>query len=116
MTSVATQRVINVLDPRFYVDPWEAYRWLRDQAPVYWDPVQKLWAISRYDDVRDIGKDAVRYSSSAGSRPYVDQRDDMSMVNLDDPQHREQRRPAPAAMKASTQQRTRRRRCVSCAV
>jgi len=92
MTSVAIQREMNVLDPRFYVDPWEAYRWLRDEAPVYWDPVQKVWAVSRYDDVRDIGKDAVRYSSSAGSRPHVDQRKDMSMVNMDDPQHREQRR------------------------
>ena len=36
---------INVLDPEFYVDPWQAYRWLRDEAPVYWDPVQKLWVI-----------------------------------------------------------------------
>ena len=45
---------INVLDPEFYVDPWQAYRWLRDQAPVYWDPVQKLWVISRYDDVLDV--------------------------------------------------------------
>jgi len=25
---------INVLDPEFYVDPWQAYRWLRDVAPV----------------------------------------------------------------------------------
>ncbi len=48
---------INVLDPEFYVDPWQAYRWLRDEAPVYWDPVQKLWVISRYDDVLDVEKD-----------------------------------------------------------
>jgi cholest-4-en-3-one 26-monooxygenase len=92
MTSVATQSVLNVLDPRFYVDPWEAYRWLRDEAPVYWDPVQQLWAISRYDDVRDVGKDAVRYSSSSGTRPHLDQSEDMAMVNLDDPQHRDQRK------------------------
>jgi hypothetical protein len=25
---------INVLDPEFYVDPREAYRWLRDEAPA----------------------------------------------------------------------------------
>ena len=25
---------INVLDPEFYVDPWQAYRWLRDEAPL----------------------------------------------------------------------------------
>ena len=88
MASVA----INVLDPEFYVDPWQAYRWLRDQAPVYWDPVQKLWVISRYDDVLDVEKDTGRYSSSEGSRPLVDQREDMSMINMDDPGHQEQRR------------------------
>jgi cytochrome P450 family 142 subfamily A polypeptide 1 len=83
---------INVLDPQFYVDPWEAYRWLRDEAPVYWDPVQKLWVISRYHDVLDVEKDTGRYSSSQGSRPLVDQRDDASMINMDDPEHQEQRR------------------------
>ena len=83
---------INVLDPEFYVDPWQAYRWLRDEAPVYWDPVQKLWVISRYDDVLDVEKDTVRYSSSEGSRPLVDQREDRSMINMDGPEHQEQRR------------------------
>ena len=49
MSTLATTRQVNVLDPDFYVDPWDDYRWLRDEAPVYWDPAQKLWAISRYD-------------------------------------------------------------------
>src|SRR5438270_6634198 len=92
MTGVATERAINVLDPRFYVEPWEAYQWLRDEAPVYWDPVQRVWAISRYADIRDIEKDTDRYSSADGSRPHVDQRQDLSMINLDDPAHQEQRR------------------------
>jgi cytochrome P450 family 142 subfamily A polypeptide 1 len=83
---------INVLDPEFYVDPWQAYRWLRDEAPVYRDPVQGLWVISRYDDVLAVERDAGRYSSSQGSRPLVDQRGDMSMINMDDPGHQEQRR------------------------
>jgi cholest-4-en-3-one 26-monooxygenase len=87
-----TNAAINVLDPEFYVDPWRAYRYLRDEAPVYWDPVQKLWAISRYHDVRGIENDTERYSSSDGSRPLTDQRDDMSMINMDDPQHLDQRR------------------------
>jgi len=83
---------INVLDPAFYVDPWQAYRWLRDEAPVWRDPVQGVWAVSRYADVRDIEKDTARYSSSAGSRPLVDQREDQSMINMDDPGHQDQRR------------------------
>src|SRR5215469_8383645 len=65
---------------------------LRDEAPLYWDPVQKLWVISRYDDVLEVERAAGRYCSSEGSRPLVDQREDMSMINMDDPGHQEQRR------------------------
>ena len=82
---------INVLDPQFYVDPWEAYRWLQDEAPVFWDPVQQLWAISRYDDIRAVEKDGERFSSFDGSRPHIDQRSDESMINMDDPAHQTQR-------------------------
>jgi hypothetical protein len=51
---------INVLDPEFYVDPWQAYRWLRDEAPLYWDPVQKLlrrmpdWELADADEPRIV--------------------------------------------------------------
>jgi cytochrome P450 family 142 subfamily A polypeptide 1 len=82
---------INLLDPRFYVDPYGAYRWLRDNDPVFWDPIHRIWGISRYDDVVAIEKDTARYSSLYGSRPRADQRDDTSMINKDDPQHQRQR-------------------------
>jgi cholest-4-en-3-one 26-monooxygenase len=88
---VTVQPYVNVLDPRFYVDPWEAYSWLRDEAPVFWDPAQRLWAISRYDDVVAVERDGRRYSSFSGSRPHLDQRSDQSMINLDDPAHQAQR-------------------------
>jgi cytochrome P450 family 142 subfamily A polypeptide 1 len=90
-TDTATMPRINVLDPVFYVDPWEAFRWLRDEAPVFWDPVQKLWAISRYDDIMGVERDGVRYSSFRGSRPHIDLSSDQSMINLDDPDHQAQR-------------------------
>jgi cytochrome P450 family 142 subfamily A polypeptide 1 len=80
-----------VLDPDFYVDPWDGYAWLRDEAPAYRDPVQQLWAISRYDDVLAIEKDGATYSSFYGSRPHLDQRADESMINMDDPAHQAQR-------------------------
>jgi cytochrome P450 family 142 subfamily A polypeptide 1 len=88
---LTTNERINVLDPEFYVDPWESYRWLRDEAPVYWDPVQRLWAVSRYDDVLEVERDTARYSSYQGSRPHLDQSADRSMINLDDPAHQAQR-------------------------
>jgi cholest-4-en-3-one 26-monooxygenase len=82
---------VNLLDPQFYVDPFDAYRWLRDNAPVFWDPVQKIWGISRHQDIIDIEKNTARYSSWWGSRPRTDQRDDTSMINKDDPDHQQQR-------------------------
>src|SRR5207248_5766696 len=53
---------------------------------------QGVWAGPRYADVRENEKDTARYSSAAGSRPLVDQREDQSMINLDDPAHQDQRR------------------------
>ncbi len=82
---------INVLDPMFYVDPWDAYGWLRDHAPVFWDDQQQLWVITRYDDVVAIEKNGARYSSDFGTRPHIDLRSDMSMINLDEPAHHRQR-------------------------
>jgi cytochrome P450 family 142 subfamily A polypeptide 1 len=90
MTSIETP-TINLLDPRFYVDPFDAYRWLRDNSPVHWDPIQKLWGISRHADVIDVEKHAKRYTSNHGSRPRTDQTSDTSMINQDDPAHQSQR-------------------------
>jgi len=86
-----TDQAINVLDPQFYVDPWDGYRWLRDHAPVWWDPRQRLWVISRYDDIVAVEKDGATYSSFRGTRPHLDQSADRSMINMDDPSHQQQR-------------------------
>jgi len=82
---------INLLDPRFYVDPWDAYRWLRDNDPVHWDPIHRIWGVTRYADVVEVEKNWHLYSSLDGSRPATDQRDDTSMINRDDPEHQQQR-------------------------
>jgi len=82
---------LNILDPYLYAgDPGPAYTWLRDEAPVYWDPVNQIWVISRYRDVLSIERDAARYSSARGSRPLIDM--SASMINRDDPRHQQQRK------------------------
>ena len=91
MTTAETRPYINLLDPKFYEDPYEGYQWLRDNDPVYWDPIHKLWGISRYEDIVAIEKDADLYTSVHGSRPATDQTDDTSMINRDDPDHQQQR-------------------------
>ena len=30
--------------------PYETYAWMRETAPVYWDSINELWGVSRYDD------------------------------------------------------------------
>ena len=82
---------LNVLDPLLYAaDPGQAYKWLRDAAPAYWDPVNQIWAISRHRDVLAAERDAARYSSARGSRPLIEM--SASMINRDDPRHQQQRR------------------------
>ena len=49
---------VNLLDGAFYAgDPIPTYRRLRDEAPLYWDGVNRVWGISRYADVVEIEKD-----------------------------------------------------------
>ena len=82
---------LNILDPYLYAgDPRPAYRWLRDEAPVYWDPVNRIWGISRHEDVLSVERDTARYSSARGSRPLIDM--SASMINRDDPRHQQQRK------------------------
>jgi cytochrome P450 len=53
----------------FFDDPYEMYRRLRDDAPVYHSERYGFWALSRYDDVVEAHKDWKTFSSSHGRRP-----------------------------------------------
>jgi len=89
--SLTSGEPLNILDPDLYArDPYPAYEWLRDNAPVYWDPVSRIWGISRYDDVLAVERDTARYSSASGSRPLIEMT--ASMINRDDPRHVQQRK------------------------
>jgi cholest-4-en-3-one 26-monooxygenase len=81
---------IDVLDPRFYDDPWEAYRWLRATAPLWWDARNELWVVSRHQDVSHISRHQELYSAAQGVRPKVAA--PMSIISMDDPEHTRQRR------------------------
>jgi pimeloyl-[acyl-carrier protein] synthase len=47
----------SLLDPEVMSDPYPFYRWLRAEAPVFWDEKLRVWVISRYDDVVALGND-----------------------------------------------------------
>ncbi len=83
---------IGLLDRFFYLDPWDRYRWMRDNAPAYWDESADggLWGITRYDDIMTIAKTPELFCSGKSSRP---ERDSWipSMINLDEPLHKRRR-------------------------
>lgn len=45
---------LDFFDPEIQQCPFEAYRELRDEHPVYQDPVTRMVHVSRYEDVRHI--------------------------------------------------------------
>jgi cytochrome P450 family 142 subfamily A polypeptide 1 len=86
----ATAPDIDVLDPHFYDDPWEAYRWLRRESPVHWDERSQLWLLSRHADVSHVSRHPELYRSGDGVRPRLDV--PLSLIAMDDPEHTRQRR------------------------
>ena len=81
---------LNLLDGTWYADdPHEVWRWMRREAPVYYDEAADVWGISRYDDVLAIEKDPATFSSRRAPRPHG--RPLPMMISMDDPEHRRRR-------------------------
>jgi cytochrome P450 len=69
-----------VFDPfseEFFNGPWEIYRRLREEAPVYYNEEYDFYALSRHEDVAAAFKDFETYSSAYGL--------DLAMVKSDEP-------------------------------
>ena len=54
---------VALFDPATLIDPYEAYRTLRDEAPVHFVPAMNLHVVTRYDLLREALKDTETYSS-----------------------------------------------------
>jgi cytochrome P450 len=80
----------------FFDDPYEFYRWMRTEAPVYYSDQYDFYALTRHDDVAAAYKNYETYSSAYGV--------DLAMVQaggpppevkllqfLDPPEHRQMR-------------------------
>lgn len=83
-------RTIDLLDGGFYTsDPYPTYAWMRDHVPAYWDDLNELWGISRYDDIVWIEQNKELFinsdQSKGGYRPNLPA--DPAIIGLDDPLH-----------------------------
>lgn len=81
---------IDLLAGAFYTaDPYPAFAWMREHAPVYYDDANAIWGVTRYEDVRALGQDPASFSSAQGSRPGMAL---PMMIDMDAPEHRRRRR------------------------
>ncbi|MBU8858623.1 cytochrome P450 [Micromonospora sp. WMMB482] len=94
-------RSVNLVDPALYAggDPYRVWAALRRHAPVYRHPATEMpafWALTRYDDVKEVYRDHETYSSAQGIllRPESDGSDPgggRTLALTDPPRHRELR-------------------------
>ncbi len=77
-------------DPSTFDDPWDLYRWLRDESPIHRDEKNKLWILSRHEDVFAISREPSRYCNRFGVRPNIAA--DMSLIAMDGEEHTAMRR------------------------
>lgn len=93
---------INLVDPELYTsgDPFTQWRWLRANDPVHLHQetdFPAFWALTRYDDVKAVFRDAETFSSAQGIllRPSghgADPGGGRTLALTDPPRHRQLRR------------------------
>ena len=94
---------IDLINPEEFAagHPFAQYRWLRENAPVFWHEEPDgagFWAVTRYKDVYDVDRDFQNFSSE----PTIMMRDTLDqdanfggykmMLMMDPPQHTAYRR------------------------
>ena len=91
----ASTLVFDPFSEEFFTNPFETYRRMRDEAPVYYSERYDFYALSRHEDVAAAFKDFETYSSSRGvtleeiqSGRYAHQ---PSIIWMDPPDHRRMR-------------------------
>jgi cytochrome P450 len=85
----------NPYSDSFFDDPYDTYRWMRDEAPVYYSERWDFHALTRYDDVVAAHRDWETFSSSYGvtlDALSMRHKFDMNMLILMDPPEHERMR------------------------
>lgn len=86
-----------VFDPfseEFFNNPFDIYRRMQDEAPVYYHPGMDFYALTRHEDVANAMKDHETYSSARGCDLAMVQSSEpppKSIIFMDPPEHRHMR-------------------------
>jgi cytochrome P450 len=86
-----------VFDPcseEFFNNPFEIYRRMREEAPVYYNDEEDFYALTRHEDVAAAFKDFETYSSARGCDLAMVRKGDVpqkSIIFMDPPDHRHMR-------------------------
>lgn len=86
-----------VFDPfseEYYNDPFDIYRRMREEAPLYHDEQEDFYALTRHQDVAAALKDFETYSSARGcdlAMVRSDEPPQKSIIFMDPPDHRHMR-------------------------
>jgi cytochrome P450 len=87
---------IDLLSPSSFAQgqPHDQFAWLREHEPVHWHPepgADGFWVITRYADVRAVGRDPATFSSGPSimipDDGAMDIGDHQMMIMADPPQH-----------------------------
>jgi pulcherriminic acid synthase len=70
MKSKSAVQASELHDAAFAQDPYPVWRRLQHEAPLFYDDVDKVWVLTRYDDVAAILRDDETYSTSLYSGSF----------------------------------------------
>lgn len=91
MISPPAELGIDLMDGAFFsVDPYPAFAWMRQHAPVFHDQANDLWALACYEDVRTAGTSTRTFSNAGGIRPKFPALP--MMIDFDAPEHSRRRK------------------------
>jgi cytochrome P450 len=93
MTVTATPVEFDPFSEEFFNDPYEMYRRLRDEAPIYYSEHYGFYALSRFADVLAAHRDWETFSSAHGVELFLLSKDPeeirsyRNIIMMDPPEH-----------------------------
>ena len=58
---------VNFFDPDINDCPYDAYKLLRDEAPLWQDPITGMFVMTRYEDIKTVLADVAVFTNAVGS-------------------------------------------------